>query len=52
MVKWFVYFFGRHGEKRCHCFEDGEQQARHFASLAGGEIVLEIDGHIVFKSGN
>lgn len=43
MVKWFVYFFGRHGEKRCHCFEDGEQQARHFASLVGGEIVLEID---------
>ena len=52
MVICFVYFFGRHGEKRCHCFEDGEQQARHFASLVGGEIVLEIDGHIVFKSGN
>ncbi len=50
MVKWFVYFIGRNGVKRCHCFENDEQQARHFASLVNGRVELEIDGHTVYVS--
>lgn len=49
MTKWFVYFFDRHGVKRCHCFENDEQQARHFSSLVDGEVVLEINGRVVLE---
>lgn len=51
MKKWFVYFLGRHGEKLCHCFEDDERQARHFASLVNGEVALEVNGRVVFREG-
>lgn len=37
-MKWYVYFFDRYGEKTCHCFEDDEQEARHFANLVDGEV--------------
>lgn len=47
MIKWFVHFTGRHRVKACHCFEEDEQQARHFASLVNGEVVLEVNGHVI-----
>ena len=47
MVKWFVYYTGRHGVKRCSCFEDDEQQAKHFASLVEGRVVLEVNGRVI-----
>lgn len=47
MKKWYVYFIGRHGEIRCHCFEDDEKQARHFSTLVGGNVSLEINGKVV-----
>lgn len=37
-MKWYVYFTDYRGIYRCHCFEDDEQQARHFASLVNGEV--------------
>lgn len=47
MIKWFVYFCDRPGENRCHCFEEDEQQARHFASLVAGKVSLEINGRVI-----
>ena len=44
LIKWYVYFTGRGGLWRCHCFEDDEKQARHFASLVNGQVELEING--------
>lgn len=49
MIKWFVYFIGQGGAYRCHCFEDDEQQARHFASLVNGKLTLEINGRVVLE---
>lgn len=37
-MKWYVYFL-KNGIRTCHCFEEDEQQARHFASLVNGEVV-------------
>lgn len=38
-MKWYVYFTDYRGVYRCHCFEDDEQQAQHFAKLVNGEAV-------------
>lgn len=51
MIKWRVHFIDRKGVSRCSCFEDDEQQARHFASLVNGEITLEINGRKVESNG-
>lgn len=37
-MKWYVYFFKK-GKEICHCFEDDEQAARHFAGLVNGRLV-------------
>lgn len=37
-MKWYVYFTNRYGRKVCHCFENDEPQARHFASLVNGDV--------------
>lgn len=39
-MKWYVYFI-KDGRRICHCFEDDEKQARHFAALVNGELVKE-----------
>lgn len=48
-IKWFVYFIGEHGEKRCHCFEHEENQAKHFAKLVNGIAELEISGRTILR---
>lgn len=40
-MKWYVYFVNRFGRKDIHCFEDNEEEARHFASLVNGIVKLE-----------
>ena len=37
-MKWYVDFYDEHGLKRSRCFEDGEKQAKHFASLVNGTV--------------
>ena len=37
-MKWYVYFL-KNGIRVCHCFEDNEEEARHFANLVNGEVV-------------
>ena len=49
MIKWFVYYIDHHGVRRCSCFEEEEQQARHFASLVNGKLTLEINGRVVLE---
>ena len=39
-MKWYVYFL-KNGKTVCHCFEQDEKQARHFASLVNGRIEHE-----------
>lgn len=36
-MKWYVSFI-KNGFKVCHCFEDDELQARHFANLVNGTV--------------
>lgn len=37
-MKYYVYFIDGHGIERCNCFEEDEEQAKHFASLVNGRI--------------
>ena len=39
-MKWYVYF-NKNGRVICHCFEDDEKQAKHFAALVNGKVVKE-----------
>ena len=36
-MKWYVNFY-KNGVLICHCFEDDEKQAKHFASLVNGTV--------------
>ena len=39
MERWYVYFISPNTkQKTCHCFEDDEKQARHFANLVSGIV--------------
>ena len=39
MKCWYVYFISLYTrQKTCLCFEDDENQARHFANLVGGIV--------------
>ena len=40
MKKFYVYFF-KNGREVCHCFEDDEEQAKHFSKIMNGRIVVE-----------
>ena len=40
MKKYYVYFF-KNGREVCECFENEEEQARHFATLVNGRFVVE-----------
>lgn len=49
MIKWYVDYIDRHGAKCCSCFEDEEQQARHFASLVNGKLTLKINDRTILE---
>lgn len=40
-MKYYVYFKNAHDVRVCHCFEQDEQQAEHFAKLVGGAVVRD-----------